>query len=345
MELSKTEKLLAESRENGVFDGYGLYIHLGDEYKFISSPGFTLDTYVDVASMGKVLVTSTLILQAIDEGLVTLDDTLPKFFENVPEDKKNITVKSLLDHTSGILRYQFPDVPIPMPHADATEFILNSKLGFKMGEKVAYSCNGYILLGFIAEKVFGKPLDTLMQERICKPLGLTRSRFCIPPDEKDVLTCCRWVDTSNNRVDDENAYILGGVAGNGASFWTCRDIVTYCEAVLRKDEKLYSKALFDMAESDYTPGLEVGRGLGYLYVDERYKQTGKLFPSGSFGHCGHCGHSFFINRQKDMFVIILTNATRALNRASGFNGYDYGKVMKMREQIHNSIYDDITAAN
>ena len=78
-----------------------------------------------------------------------------------------------------------------------------------------------------------------------------------------------------------------------------------------------------------------------MVVNENYKQTGKLFPVGSFGHCGHSGQSFFINREKNLYVIILTNATRFLNMKNNFKGYDYGEIMKMREEIHNAIADDL----
>ena len=67
-----------------------------------------------------------------------------------------------------------------------------------------------------------------------------------------------------------------------------------------------------------------------------------FFSKGSFGHCGHSGQSIFFNREKDMCVVILTNATRFLNMRSGFKGYNYGKIMKMREEIHNAIYADLT---
>ena len=65
-------------------------------------------------------------------------------------------------------------------------------------------------------------------------------------------------------------------------------------------------------------------------------------PKGSFGHCGHTGQSIFFSREKKMCVVILTNATRCLNKRSGFKGYDYGIVCKMREEIHNAIKNDLT---
>ena len=99
--------------------------------------------------------------------------------------------------------------------------------------------------------------------------------------------------------------------------------------------------MFDLAEKNYTEGLGEAWGLGWLFVDENYKQTGRLFPIGSFGHCGHTGTSLFFNRKKDLYVIILTNATRFLNMKNNFKGYDYSVIEKMREEIHNEIYKDL----
>ena len=127
------------------------------------------------------------------------------------------------------------------------------------------------------------------------------------------------------------------------SFWTLRDIDVFCKAVMEKSGKLWAPYLYDLAEKDYTPGaqFEEGRGLGWLVVDKRYTQTGRLFPEGSFGHCGHTGCSMYMSRERDLRVIILTNATRYTNMANDFHGYDYGKIEKMREEIHNAIADDL----
>lgn len=96
------------------------------------------------------------------------------------------------------------------------------------------------------------------------------------------------------------------------------------------------------AEQNYIKDFGEGWGLGWLIVDGKYPQTGKLFPIGSFGHCGHTGTSLFFSREKDMYVIILTNATRCLNKKNGFKGYDYNKICEMRADIHNAIFDDLS---
>ena len=104
----------------------------------------------------------------------------------------------------------------------------------------------------------------------------------------------------------------------------------FADAVMNKSKMLYSENIFDMAEKNHIENIGEAWGLGWLYVDEKYHQTGKLFPVDSFGHCGHTGASIFFSCGKKMYVIILTNATRFLNMKDNFKGYNYGISEKMR---------------
>ena len=113
--------------------------------------------------------------------------------------------------------------------------------------------------------------------------------------------------------------------------------------MLAKDERLYRREFFALAETDYTPHYEEGRGLGWLIVDGRYPQTGTLFPAGSFGHCGHTGQSFYINRELGLYVVILSNATRFSAMKHDFVTDDYGTVEALRAEIHNAIHADLRA--
>ena len=172
-------------------------------------------------------------------------------------------------------------------------------------------------------------------------MELKRTSFEIGLDEENAAVCYRWKEGETQRFDDENVLMMGEVAGSGGEQSCLYDIQKFITAVMEKNELLYRKELFEKAEINYTPDFSEGRGLGYLVVDEKYPQTGKLFPTGSFGHCGHTGQCFFVNREKNMYVIILTNATRYANLKNGFKGYNYGDIMKMREEIHNAIWCDI----
>lgn len=342
MNLEKTKKLIEDGVRDRRFDSFALLVKKGSEKRILTAPGTDSDTYFDIASMGKVLVTATLILRAVGEGKLSLSDTLDKFFR-VPDDRKNITVGQLLAHTSGIIRVNIPQWVADAGKDVIADFIIDNPLAYTPGTKYIYSCNAYILLGFIAEKVLGDTLDKLYEKYIKSPLGLTRSRFNIALDEPNAALSCKRRDVGFYRVDDENVYSMRGVAGNSAEFWTLSDVDRYLEAVEAKSDKLYAPYLYDLAEKNHTPGdnFAESRGLGWLYVDSKYHQTGRLFPEGSFGHCGHTGCSMFVSRAENLHVIILSNATRFLNMKNDFRGYNYGEIMKMREEFHNAIADDL----
>ena len=342
MHLTHTAELLCRRLEDGVFDDYAVLVGIGGQEQLLTSPAVNRDTYFDVASMGKVLVTSTLILRALGERRLSLAHRLDRFFAAVPDEKKAITLQQLLTHTSGIVR-----IPISAEIADrgtdaVAAHILANPLAYRPGSNYIYSCNGYILLGFILEKIYGQPLNLLFEQYLKAPLQLTRRRFNIAVDEENAAICYSRTEVGLYRTDDSNVCNMRGVAGSGASFWTAADLQKFILAVLEKSPLLYPEPLFALAERDYTPDFSEGRGLGYLIADERYPQTGLLFPNGSFGHCGHTGMSFFVHRNSGLYAIILTNATRCANRRSGWKGYDYGEVMKMRADIHNEIRRDLS---
>lgn len=348
MLLSNVENLMKRKLKNADFDSYAVYVKLGDDERTITSKNVNEDTYFDVASCGKVLVTSPLILQSIGKGLLSLESTIGEFFDYAPQDKRKITVQQLLTHTSGIVRHNYSESLIGKSHDEFAEEILFQPLAYESGTDYVYSCSGMVLLGFILEKLYGDSLENIFEKYLKKPLGYTRSKFNIALDEPNAAICYRSKDVDGllHPWDDENVRILRTSAGSGGQFFTLSDIKKYVNAVFEKDERLYPKELFDLAEKKYSPlCASESRALGWLYVDEKYPQTGKLFPTGSFGHCGHTGQSIFFNRQKRMCVILLTNATRFLSKRSNFCGYDYGKIMLMREEIHNAIYSDLTEQN
>lgn len=343
LSLDLTERFMKEKLENRAFDSYAVCVGKCGEEKTLFSENVNEDTYFDIASMGKVLVTSTLLLKALSEKRLTLEDTLDMYFEGVPEEKRKITLKQMLTHTSGIIRYNIPPEIGKKGREAIIDFILSKPLAYAPGTSGRYSCNAMILLGYIAEKIYGTTLETAFNERIKKPLGYTRSKFNIEKDEQNAAICYRSenADDIAHPWDDENVRAIGTSCGNGGQFFTLRDIRTFVKAVLAKSELLYPKEIFDLAEQDLTGGVYEARGLGWCIVDENYHQTGKLFPKGSFGHCGHTGTSMFMNRSEDLYVIILTNATRFLAMRNGFKGYNYDEIEKLREEIHNVICEDI----
>ena len=340
MELKQTHKYLEKLRADLDLDTYAVFVRCGAHKATLLSENADEFTYFDVASMGKVLVTSTLTLQSIDRGLLSLENTLGEFFDVADSQKAAITIRQLLTHTSGIIRHELTRETCRKGTDAIAAEILSYPLEYEPDTNYIYSCNGYILLSFILEKCHKRPLEELYRDWIAAPLCLKRTAFEIALDEPNAAVCYFWRNGAEaQRFDDRNVLAMGRAVGSGGQQSCLHDIEKFTEAIHEKSELLYSKPLFALAEENYTPHYAEGRGLGYLVVDASYPQTGKLFPIGSFGHCGHTGQSFFINREAKLSVIILTNATRhaKLKKAKGY----YDDVMRMREELHNTIREDL----
>lgn len=344
MRLTKTENLLNRKIKDMEFDTYAIYVFKDNDGCFLHSDNVNGDTYFDVASMGKILVTSTLILKAIEKNKLSFDDTLDDFFENVPNDRKGITIKQLLTHTSGIIRCPILEENAAKGREAVAEQIINNPLEYAPGASHIYSCNGMILLGYIVEKIYGKSLEEVFEKEIKTPLGYTRSKFNIEVDEPNAAICYRSenVDGLAHPWDDENIRVLQTSAGSGGQFFSMYDIKKFADAVMNKSKLLYSEEMFEAAEKNYVDESCDGQGLGWFYVDEKYYQRGRLFPVGSFGHTGYTGQSMFFNRALNMYVIMLTNATRFSSMKNNFQGPDYdGDTCRIRTELHNSIYLDL----
>ena len=347
-EMINTEKLLRDKIADASVTSYALLIGYGDDEWCFTTDNVDLDTYFDAASIGKVFPTTTLILKAIDEGRISLDDKIDRFFPNVPEDKKNITVKHLLTHTSGMLRKPFPDNVAERGRESIVEFILSVPLSHPIGSKYAYCCTGIILLGFIVEWAFGMTLDVAFERLLCKPLGLTRSRYNLPPDEPNAINCNHDLRVCDIRRDDYNVQRMNGIpAGPGGNYCTAGDLRKFVKAVMRRDERLYSREIFDISEKNYTEGLDVedvARGienhaLGYTYVNKNCPQACDLFPDGSLGHDGWTGQCFYFNRDMGLYVIFLTDANRCTVKKYGESHYD--EVRALRAEMHRAIKKDL----
>lgn len=123
---------------------------------------------------------------------------------------------------------------------------------------------------------------------------------------------------------------------NAGVFSNMTDMTKYVQMLLRHGEPLVGREVFDKAVQNHTPNMNGSRGLGVLYVDESYSQTGDLFPAGSIGHTGQ---SVFVDLKSGLYVIILSDATIAIVKKYGNQHYE--EVMRMRQDIHNAIKADL----
>lgn len=295
----------------------------------------TEKTLFDMASVTKVVATTTLALIALDRGLIKLDTPVSQFWP-VPEDKKTLTVFHLLTHTLGYGHQKLfePDVEYSM----IQELILSYPCLSAPGTETRYSCPGFILLGRIVETVLGIPLDAAFEQYVARPLGMISSTF--HPDPAQTVNSNRTPE-SRGLVNDYNSRFLGGVCGNAGLFSNMADITRYVKMMLAEGSPLISRDTFRLATQNHTKGMSESRGLGYVYVDDRYVQTGKLFAEGSVGHCGHTGQSVFVNLQSGLYVIVLSDATIQTVHRYGIDPKHYQHVIKMRKEIHSAIHKDL----
>jgi len=334
----KTEEFVRAHVAGGGAGDVMLSIGIGDKrYRFFhSSRGDVLTdtTLVDMMSVTKVLATTPLCLIALSEGKLRLTDTLGDLFSGAPEHLAPVTVQQLLTHTSGLRHSFLPMDGAPYDHGRALAEQWKKKLFSAPGESCVYACNNMLLLAFALEEIYGEPLNALFDRRVAKPLGLVNTHFLCDKDTDRIL-CTR--QEGDNLCDDPSARRLCGVAGNAGIFSCMRDMERYAQSLLGGLAELLPVDVFAAAKQNYTAHLEAARGLGYLYVDDRYPQTGRLFSNGSIGHCGHSGQSVFVDFEKQMYVVALSNTTLY----SACRGGTYADTERFREELHNAIADDL----
>lgn len=291
-------------------------------------------TLFDMASVTKIIATTSLALIAIDRGLLSVDDPVSRFF-SVPEDKRGMTVRHLMTHTMGIGHKSL--LGCKGGYDAIAEYVLGIPSDIPIGSDVRYSCPGFILLGRMLEELFGKRLDAAYAEHVAAPLGMTSSVF-LPSRGLDFVNSNRS-DADHGRVNDYNCRYLGGVCGNAGLFSCLSDLTRYVKHLLLRGEPLFSKETFALAAKNHTSGMVESRGLGYLYVDDRYEQAGGLFGAGSIGHCGHTGQSLFVDLDSGLYAIVLSDATIGTVRKYGKE--KYSEVIQMRRDLHAAVKADL----
>lgn len=296
-------------------------------------------TLFDMASVTKIVATTSLALIAIDKGLLSVSDPVSKFFP-VPDDKKKMTVKNLMTHTMGIGHKSL------LKHTDGYEtvqdYILNIPSDIPIGTGILYSCPGFIVLGRILETIYGERLDVAFKKRVAEPLGMHSSGYL--PDRTLDIVNANGKEEMCGVVNDYNCRHLGCVAGNAGLFSNLEDMTTFAKMLIARGAPLFSKKTFAIAAQNYTENMDTvktsgHRGLGYVYVNENFMQAGGLFPDGSVGHCGHTGQSVFVDPESGLYVIILSDAT--LNVAKKLGKSSYEPVMQMRHDLHAAIKADL----
>jgi uncharacterized protein YbbC (DUF1343 family) len=270
----------------------------------------TTETVFDLASLTKPVATATSIMILVERGKVDLDARAASY---VPELARlpPFTVRQLLVHTSGL------PAGTPMSHwstnrADVLRHIASLSLKSAPGEQFLYSDVGFVVLQEIVQRASGKSLAAFAAEEIFAPLGMKETGF-LPPAEirsRAAPTEQRDGGFMVGEVHDPRAFALGGVAGHAGVFSTARDLSRFAQAMLSRGTLDGHRILGDKVFERLTTRHETskgGRTLGWDLDSSFASHRSTLLSSHAFGHGGYTGTALWIDPDKDLFLLFLSN--------------------------------------
>lgn len=315
------------TKEASLFDAVG-YSQLVPNMEKAS-----INTIYDLASLSKVVSTTTIILMLIEQGEITLQTKVNGILGRFKH--KDVTILNLLTHTSGLPSDIQDYKKLCKTREDLINSAFSTNLVHKTGEKVMYSDIGYILLGLIIEKIAGK-LDEFFNNNIAKPLNMENTFYnpteavkikCAATELEEVRGCIKGI------VHDGKAYVSGGVSGHAGLFSTVENLGKFCRMILNEGmsgsethERILSKNSIILMRECHTAGLNERRGLGWQLKDNS-NSMGDLASECSIYHTGFSGTSILIDFKNQMAFILLTNRIHPTRENKA--------LLKLRSNINN----------
>ncbi len=316
----------------------------------------------DLASLTKVVATTTGVMQLIDRGELSLDTRIGEHLAEWSQGwKRDVTVRHLLTHQGGLPPFR-PFWRTLRGEEEYREAIAALEPDYEPGddgERTVYSDIGFMTLGFLIEEITGQALDYYLHESVFRPLGMTETWFDPPrslyrrtaPTEVDTVYRHRHV---YGEVHDENAHALGGVAGHAGLFSSARDLAKFAVWILaaaregrdlavtaRPPPGAYTRSFSARLDS---PSPEIvaqftaraapasSRALGWDTPSGR-SSAGDYFGDGAFGHTGFTGTSMWMDPELDLFVVLLTNRVNPTR--------DNRKHIELRRAVHDAVATSI----
>ena len=274
-------------------------------------------TIFDMASLTKVVATTTAIMQLVEQGKILLSapvsDYWPEFKDN---GKEAITVRELMTHYSGLP----PDLELKPEwsgYETAMKMIVDVKPIAPPGTRFIYSDINFETLGELVRRVSGKPLDIYCSGHIFKPLGMKATRFNPPGTWRQRIAPTQYQFGDNGKmlwgeVHDPTAYDMGGVAGHAGLFSNADDLTIFVQMLLNggsyKGVRILSPLTVEKMTTPQNPPDKMAvRGLGWDLDSPFASNRGELFDVGSYGHTGFTGTDIWIDPVTKTYLIILTN--------------------------------------
>lgn len=306
---------------------------------FPEAPETQPDTIFDIASLTKVVSTTTLTLMLREKGVLSLDSTIGSLFPEAPPDKHRITITHLLSHTAGFPSHAPLYADPKFVHSEgALKTALAVPLEYEPGSRVVYSCIGFIVLGCLIERITGEPLDQLFQQYIGQPLGLDDTTYRLSAAQSERTAFTEW-DPVERRflqgvVHDENARALGGISGNAGLFSTAADLGVFCRMILSggqtHGETFLSEESLSLLQKNFSGSNEEPRSIGWVLPSPRRCSAGKHVSRRAIGHTGFTGTSLWIDFERGLYAILLTNRGHPVRTNQA--------ILHLRPRFYNAVW-------
>ena len=310
------------------------------------SPRITSQIIFDLASVSKVLATTSMAMILCERGLLALDTPIagivPEFVSgsNASDfSRRRITPQMLLAHSSGLPAYERL-----YQRANTREELLSEALSIPLkygpGTDVEYSDIGFVILGMALERIAEEPLDRFCEREVFGRLGMINTVFNprsgwktrIAPTADDSVFRKRIIQ---GEVQDENASVMGGVAGHAGVFSTAGDVAIFAQAMLNGGSPLVTRETLNVFTRRETAPPGTSRALGWD-TPSVPSQSGKYFSLTSFGHLGYTGTSLWIDPERQLSITLLTNRT--------WPDCTNQLIKEVRPRFHDAVIDDMGAA-
>ena len=275
-----------------------------------SSPVVAERTIYDLASLTKVVGTTTAVMILYDEGKIHLDDPVSQYIPEFSGGEKDVvTIRQLLEHRSGLPAgrdlWRIAQTP-----QEARAAVIATPLACSPGRCLEYSDLGADMLGFVVEAASGERLDKFLAERVWEPLGMTDT-FFQPADSLRARIAPTELNPRRGyplrgEVHDENAFALGGIAGHAGLFSTAADLAVFAQMMLNGGEYNGTRIVADSTVALFTRRAAGTRALGWDTCGGK-GSCGNYLEERAYGHTGFTGTSLWIDPDRDMFVVLLTN--------------------------------------
>jgi CubicO group peptidase (beta-lactamase class C family) len=287
--------------------GYGHFTWQEDAP--VPDPGATL---FDVASLTKVVATTTAAALLVDAGALDLDAAVAAYVPGFQGDgKEAVTVRHLLEHRSG-LRAFLPLHELTAAADEARARVLAEPLRWPPGARVEYSDLNAMLLGWVVEAAAGTSLDAHVREAVFAPLGMTATEFRPARARRPaIMPVGRWRGVPiAGEVHDQNAARLGGVSGHAGLYATGADLARFAQWWLAAGDR--APHVRPATVATFTAAVSGGRSLGWELRDTTTTDnTGRFLSARTYGHTGYTGTSLWIDPDRGLFVVLLTNRVYA----------------------------------